>query len=74
MSVAVQVTAAPVDALRPVAGDHAYVLAPLAPSVVDEPAHIVVAPPVAVTVGNALTVIVVVAVLLQPAALVPVSV
>lgn len=74
VTVAVQVTLAPVDALRPVAGDHTYVLAPLAAIVVDEPAHIVVTPPVAVTVGTGLTEIVVDAVLLQPAALVPVTV
>lgn len=48
--------------------------APLAAIVVDEPAHIVVTPPVAVTVGTGFTDMVVVAVLLQPAALVPVTV
>ena len=74
VTVAVQVTLADVDELSPVAGDHTYVLAPLAANVVEEPAHIVVTPPVAVTVGTGFTDIVVVAVLLQPAALVPVTV
>ena len=64
----------PVVALNPVAGDHEYEMPPVADSVVALPLHKVVAPLLATMVGSALTVIVVVAVLLQPAALVPFTV
>lgn len=72
--VGVQVMGVPVVAVRPDDGVHAYVVAPLALIVVDEPLHIVVVPPPAVTTGSAFTVIARVAVPLQPAALVPVTV
>ena len=52
--------------LMPVTGDHTYVVAPEAVIVVDVPRHTAAEPGVAVTVGTALTVIVWVALLLQP--------
>jgi hypothetical protein len=58
---------------RPDVGDHTYVVAPLALNAVLPPVHIV-ALGLAETVGLLLTVTVTVAVLTQPAALVPVSV
>lgn len=68
-----KVTVAPVLALRLVAGDQLYVLAPLAVIVVDDPRQRLVAL-LNVMVGNAFTVIERVAVLLHPLALVPVTV
>lgn len=68
------VSGVPVEALRPDAGDQEYVTPPPALTVVDAPRQIDVAPPPAVIAGKALTVIVLVAVLVQPAALVPVTV
>jgi len=64
---------APVVADNPVDGNHAYVVAPVAVRVVDEPLQIA-APAPALTTGNGFTVIVTVAVLLQPRVLVPVTV
>lgn len=74
VTVGVAVKGVPVLALRPVVGDQEYVAPPVAPIVVDEPVHIEVAPPVVAMVGNALTVMVLVAVLLQPLPLMPVTV
>jgi hypothetical protein len=62
----------PVVALKPVPGLHVYVLAPLAVSDVELPAHIVAEG--TVTVGVGFTVIVAVAVVVHPAAEVPVMV
>ena len=70
----VAVTGVPVDELKPVAGLQVYELPPEAPMVVDAPAQIVAVPPLAVIVGMAFTVKALVAVLLQPEALVPVMV
>jgi hypothetical protein len=64
--VGLAVTALPVVALKPVAGLHVYVLAPLAVNEVEVPAQIVGEPTVKVGVG--FTVTVVVAVVVQPAA------
>jgi len=69
----VVVTGEPVVLLRPPAGLHAYVLPPLAVSVVDEPAQTDAEPDVTVTTGLS-TVTVTVAVEGQPAADVPVMV
>lgn len=52
------VTVVPVVALKPVAGIHVYVVAPLAVILVELPEHIVGETGVAVTVGVGLTVIV----------------
>ena len=65
-------TLAPVVALNPVAGDHVYVEAPVAVSVVLEPLQMVAAG--TLMVGNGLTVTVTVVVPTQPAAEVPVTV
>lgn len=59
-------------ALKPVAGDHVYVEAPLAVNVALEPLHIVAGG--TLTTGIGLTVTVTVVVFVQPAALVPVMV
>lgn len=59
---------------RPVAGVQEYDVAPLTLIVVDVPKQTAVGPPVTVTVGSEFTVIALVAVLLQPAAFVPVMV
>lgn len=72
--VPLNVTAAPVVALRPVVGVHTYVAAPAAVIVVVLPEHIAAEPGVAVTVGVVLTAIAHVAVATHPAALVPVTV
>jgi hypothetical protein len=64
----------PVVPDNPVAGDQAYVDAPPAVSVVDEPLHIATAGGVQVIVGNGLTVTVVVVEPVHPAAVVPVMV
>ena len=70
-----QVTLAPVDALNPVAGDHIYVVAPVAAIVVVEPLHIAVLPTVVFIVGAGLTVNVPVAFVAQPVTVfVPVTV
>jgi hypothetical protein len=58
---------------KPVDGDQLYVVAPVAVSVVEEPLQMLTAEP-ALTVGNALTVIVTLAVLVHPFPLVPVTV
>ena len=67
-------TVAPVDALRPVAGDQLYVDAPEAVIEVEPPLQMVDATGVTVRTGTAFTVMVCVDVLTQPAALVPVTV
>lgn len=72
--VGLAVTFAPVVADNPVAGLHAYVEAPLAFNAVDCPAHIVGLAGVTETTGNGFTLTVAVAVLVHPAALVPVTV
>lgn len=64
--VGLAVTLVPVVADKPVAGLHAYVLAPLAVSTVLLPLHIVPNDALAPTVGFAFTVIDFVAVLVQP--------
>ena len=74
VDVALQVTAAPVEALSPVAGDQLYVLAPDALIEVEEPLQIAADTGVIVTVGSGLTVSVNIIVSVQPAALVPVTV
>ena len=66
------VTEAPVVALNPVAGVQLYVLAPAAVNVVELPRQMV--GEFTVIVGKGFTVTEVVAVLIQPAALVPVTV
>ena len=58
------VTLAPVVALNPVAGDHTYVFAPPALSVVEPPVQI--AGELTVTTGAGFTIIVIVAVAVQP--------
>ena len=63
------VTLAVFVALKPVDGLHEYVAAPVAVSVVFDPAHIVASTP-AFTTGNAFTATVVLVVLVQPFALV----
>jgi hypothetical protein len=68
------VTVAPVVALRPVAGLHVYVFAPDALSRVFTPGHTGFAPADAETVGSGFTVTVTLAVFVQPAALLPVTV
>lgn len=68
------VTVAPVVALSEVAGDHVYVVAPLAVSDADAPLQIVADDGVTLTVGVGLTVTVLVAVFVQPFAPVPVIV
>jgi hypothetical protein len=68
------VTVAPVEALRPVAGDQLYVDAPLEVIDVEPPAHIEALTGVITTVGNGLTVMVRVAAAAHPAAFVPVMV
>lgn len=69
------VTVLPVVALRPVPGDQLYVLAPLAVSVIPLPEQMVAAVAGLIeTGGRGFTVMVLVAVELQPLALVPVSV
>jgi uncharacterized membrane protein (DUF4010 family) len=73
VAVGVAVTAAPVVADKPVAGDHMYVAAPVAVRAVDEPAHIPTLVP-AVTTGNGLTETVVVDEPTHPKLLVPVTV
>ena len=70
----VKLTAAPVDALSPADGDHAYVVAPDAVIDVDDPEHTEADTGVTVTTGVTLTVIALVAEAVQPAALVPVTV
>ena len=57
VAVALQVTVAPVDALRPVAGDQLYVLPPDAVIPVDEPVQYDDETGVTVSTGSALTVI-----------------
>ena len=56
MVVGVAITEVPVVEDKPVAGDHIYVLAPVAVSVVDEPAQILTFEP-ALTTGKAFTVV-----------------
>lgn len=70
----VAVTLAPVVADNPLAGSQVYAAPPDAVSVVDEPLQIGLTPALTVMVGNAFTVTDIEAVLLQPAALVPVTV
>lgn len=72
VAVGLAVTLAPVVALNPVAGDHAYVDAPLAVSIALAPSQIV-AGAHAIT-GNGFTVTVAVVVPVHPAAVVPVIV
>jgi len=74
--VGLAVTEVPVVALSPVAGDHVYVSAPVAVSVVEDPMQIeALGEAVTPTVGRALTVTVIVAVLWHPVAVtVPVTV
>jgi len=67
------VTLAPVVAVRPVAGDHEYIVPPVAVSEVDEPLQIATDEPAPI-VGNAFTVTVTDDVLLQPVPFVPVTV
>ena len=67
------VTPAPVVAVRPVEGVQEYVEPPVAASVVDEPLQIATPEP-ALIAGSAFTVTVTDDVLLQPDALVPVTV
>ena len=67
------VTGVPVVALNPVAGLHAYVPAPLAVRLVDDPAHSVTLDET-LTVGVLFTVTITLAVLVQPPASVPVTV
>jgi hypothetical protein len=74
VAVGLAVTVTPVVADSPVAGDHTYVVAPVAVIVFDEPIHIEpVGLTVVVTVGRLLTVMVRVASSLQPL-VVPVAV
>ena len=73
LTVGVALTTAPVVALNAVFGSHVYVLPPLAVSVVVTPEQARVAVVPTVIVGSGFTVIVRVAVLLQPR-LVPVTV
>ena len=56
VTLAVQLTVAPVLALNPVTGDQLYVLAPVAVIVADEPMHIAGEVGVTVTAGAAFTV------------------
>lgn len=72
--VGVAVTVVAVVELRPVAGVQVYDTPPLAPIVVDAPIHIAAEPTVVAMVGSAFTVIVRVAVAVQPTAFVPVTV
>lgn len=74
LTAGVAVTGEPVVALKSVAGVHVYVLAPLAVSIVALPAQTVGFEALAVMVGNALTVIVTLALSIQPAAEVPITV
>lgn len=72
-TVLLKTTLAPVVVLSPVAGVQLYVLAPLAVTVVLDPRHTLL--PLKVMVGLGFTVIVLVAVLVQPVAVVvPVTV
>ena len=69
----VAVTVAPVVALKPVDGDHEYVVAPEAVRDVLTPAHTAASPP-ALVVGEVLTVTRTGSVDVQPCAFVPVTV
>jgi hypothetical protein len=66
------VTDVPVVALSPVAGDHAYVTAPLAVNVPAVPAQVVIGG--TLNTGSGVTVTVATAVPVQPSTLVPVTV
>ena len=72
VTVGLAVTLAPVAELKVAEGDHVYVDAPPAVNMVDAPGHIVAE--ATVTVGKGFTVTDVVAVFMQPTALVPVTV
>lgn len=68
------VTVAPVVVLKPVAGDHEYVEAPLAVNATEPPEQMAGADGVMLTVGSGFTVTATVAVLVQPVVAVPVTV
>jgi hypothetical protein len=70
----VAVTTAPVVALKPVPGDHVYVVAPLAVITTESPPHIPGEGGVTVNVGVGVTVTVTVVESGQPLALVPITV
>lgn len=73
-AVVLQVTVVAVVEFNPVAGLQVYDVPPAAVIVVELPLHIVAEPAVVVIVGKAFTVIVRVAVPVQPVALIPVTV
>ena len=74
VTVGFAVTVAPVVALNPVEGDHEYVEAPVAKRDTELPEHIIAEEGVTLTVGNGFTVMVTVAVFVQPLLAVPVIV
>jgi hypothetical protein len=74
VAVGVAVTVAPLVALNPVAGVHAYVLAPLAVRLVEAPAQMAGAAGVTEMVGTGFMITVTVVVPVQPLAVVPLTV